>query len=335
MRKTKRMTTKRKLFIHIGMHKTGTSSIQYAMHRNHDILLQNGYLYPLTGRHPLAYVQHDLFFRALASAPPAGGVFAIAETVDPEVLFRALLQEISLTNCNSVILSAENFWLLQSSEISRLGEWLADFEILPIIFIRRFSDFADSLHLTRVRIDPDYAKMFAARQDFYADYADLDLVRCVNDWAQLSTSGQVALCSYDNLNNDSLRTFLRVVGLGAVTFRETGMRYNESQSIISEAIRTACGRHGVSEEHSNWLTKQIGRLNFRGKHTLIPPAERAKLDEVYLAQVNKLLKSKKVKPIEVERWQLTREEPLVHLDGLLSIMFEIGRALAEDNPLKA
>jgi len=38
------------LYIHIGLHKTGTTSIQNFLTLNENILSKKGYLYPATGR---------------------------------------------------------------------------------------------------------------------------------------------------------------------------------------------------------------------------------------------------------------------------------------------
>ncbi|MBN1638303.1 MAG: hypothetical protein JW866_05015, partial [Ignavibacteriales bacterium] len=49
------------LFIHIGSHKTGTTTIQYALHLNSQKLLQSGYRLPMSGR-PVrcSAAQHNL-----------------------------------------------------------------------------------------------------------------------------------------------------------------------------------------------------------------------------------------------------------------------------------
>jgi hypothetical protein len=321
--------SRRRLFVHIGMHKTGTSSIQYACHRNYDILLHHGYLYPMTGRHPLSFVQHDLIYRALITEEQDNTLFKLDNPVDADLLFNALLQEISLTSGHSVVLSAENLWLLGENEVAEFGRRFAEFEIVPVIFIRRFSDYLESLHLTRIRIEPEYAKNFAGRQDFCKGYGDMDLIKTVADWASISASGKVTVHSYDNREKDSVKSFLDIIGLKSAVLRDHDKRYNESQSVLSEAVRTACGRNGFSEDLARNLASQLSNIRHGEKYSLISNAERNALDEKYQLQVQRLLQSSRVTTTDRTKWIMKREDSPIHLDGAMSILFAIGRALTE------
>lgn len=321
-------TEKKKLFVHIGMHKTGTSSIQYAMHQNYAELMRGGYLYPMSARHPVSYVQHDMIYRALARPAESQDMFSLAGTVEADVLFPTLLQEIELSACNNIVLSAENLWRLEEAEVADLARWFARFDITPVLFIRRFSDFVESLHLTRIRIDPSYAQMFRKSQEFYRGYMDLDIETCVKNWASIASDGRVLLHSYDNEQKNSILSFMELIGAGDIKIRSSDLRVNESQPYLEEAIRTTCGRFDLSDDVFNGLKKQLSVLQFREKHTLIPAAIRRELDQSYFDQVKRLLDSDIVRTSDLAKWRMERDEEPVELNGALSILLAVGRALA-------
>lgn len=52
--------SERKCFIHIGTHKTGTTSIQHLLIRNSSALRERGYCYPQAGRLELSPGHHNL-----------------------------------------------------------------------------------------------------------------------------------------------------------------------------------------------------------------------------------------------------------------------------------
>jgi len=50
-------------YIHIGIHKTGSTAIQHFLHHNHDALLNHGILYPKVGLHGTGH--HEIAWAAM------------------------------------------------------------------------------------------------------------------------------------------------------------------------------------------------------------------------------------------------------------------------------
>jgi len=89
------------LFIHSGLHKTGTTSLQKALHDNRAVLARQGLLYPETGvpENPAHWGHHDL---AYALRDPEAG---------PKI-WQALRQEADTAGHDRVVVSSEELGLL-------------------------------------------------------------------------------------------------------------------------------------------------------------------------------------------------------------------------------
>lgn len=96
------------LLIHVGLHKTGTTTLQEALHRNHSKLLEHKILYPSTG---LYFVQHGLIPGSLLPNHPA--LDKIPRSTDPQFYVNSLAREVELHQPALTIISSEVF-----SEIS-------------------------------------------------------------------------------------------------------------------------------------------------------------------------------------------------------------------------
>ncbi|SEQ95568.1 hypothetical protein SAMN03080615_03384 [Amphritea atlantica] len=112
----------RKLFIHIGRHKSGTSSLQKFLCQNYELLLEFGYEYPLLGRRPIA---HHLLAKALS------GTCDLDESDKYEV--DELLLSIENSQCN-VILSSEAFQNVKPQSLARVLK--GDFDIYIVCYFR-------------------------------------------------------------------------------------------------------------------------------------------------------------------------------------------------------
>lgn len=114
----------RRLWIHIGAHKTGTTFLQGRFHRHDGDLAKQGLLYPETGRHKLGG-HHNL---ALMIAPPDG----LAATR------QALAVELD-GFAGDVLLSSENFEFLTANQMKTLGELFDPVEIRVIYLYRHWA----------------------------------------------------------------------------------------------------------------------------------------------------------------------------------------------------
>ncbi|NDW33021.1 hypothetical protein [Salipiger sp. PrR007] len=137
----------KKLFLHIGMQKTGTSSIQLMLHSSEEALRKQSFFYP---RLPMAgqdgiwktAFRQNLLAASLADYP---SVFAKYDPGQIEVIRAEILSSPLVP-----IISAEDF--SRQRDFGRLKELLKGFEVSVIVYLRRQDKFAESLYNQRNKI---------------------------------------------------------------------------------------------------------------------------------------------------------------------------------------
>lgn len=124
------------LFLHIGVHKTGSTSLQLRFFRNPDTLRRQGILYPL-GRFENHPYQHSEITRLTAPG-------TLSEL---ESLLRAIRGEADESGCRKVVLSGEDISLLQHRRLGVLRDALrsAGFHTVVVVFFRHYVDYVRSL----------------------------------------------------------------------------------------------------------------------------------------------------------------------------------------------
>jgi hypothetical protein len=130
----------RSLFIHAGLHKTGTTAIQAALASNSNWLSTRGYEFPLSGQLPEGGGQHNLAWEMTDDRRfrPEYGVSS------------DLAKEVGAGHYN-VILSSEDFTgaLVASDRFSKFLEETRNLfeEVCVIVFLRNQVDYAVSLYI--------------------------------------------------------------------------------------------------------------------------------------------------------------------------------------------
>lgn len=113
------------VYLHLGQHKTGTTSIQNFLWGNRAELLKAGYDIPDTGVEGGAH--HALCYALLG----------LKGRTDAEALITALDQEIRQSDCPNIILSSEEFERLGLPMVSLLIRKLSAHTLRPILYLRR------------------------------------------------------------------------------------------------------------------------------------------------------------------------------------------------------
>lgn len=125
-----------KLFLHVGLPKTATTSIQEFLLRNRDKLIARGVLYPKAGLQMIAH--HPL--GNIFSHSPADWI----QLADPAALASALRDEISETGCDTVIMSTES--LAYVPKHAELKEYFRDFDTDIVFYLRRQDEWLESAY---------------------------------------------------------------------------------------------------------------------------------------------------------------------------------------------
>ncbi|MEP4165944.1 hypothetical protein [Maricaulis sp.] len=147
-----------KVVLHIGRHKTGTSSVQRYLSKNREALKRDGVLYPdlgiLSGRIETA---HHEFVHALQRG----------DTSAAENFLREIERQQNESNCSTLVLSSESFQNIKNS--SSLKEMFSGHHLYTICYIREIvgyycSSYAQFIHANNCFADPySYLRMFDTR----------------------------------------------------------------------------------------------------------------------------------------------------------------------------
>ncbi|BBK36537.1 hypothetical protein STAQ_16150 [Allostella sp. ATCC 35155] len=194
-----------RLFMHIGLHKTGTTSLQSYFARNRDTLAASGLTVPRAGV-PRQFDGHHLLPWTLNSKYPER-----LSGIDPDTLWNGLRSELESAGTANAILSSEDFSLLDDRQVERLGALLDGFDIVPIIILRRPGDVLEGGYRTHVVSGGDLPlrQFMNHGQRPYYDYLSL-----LRRWRRLPGVSSMLVGSYDDpaVGRDIVRTVLTWLG---------------------------------------------------------------------------------------------------------------------------
>ena len=153
------MSNKPIVFLHIGPHKTGTTSIQYALATNRQKLLENDIHYPVAGcpivQSESKYGQHELYW-----------FLAKKKKVKNDDPWQRLREEVEKAATKTVIISAEGLSSCDDKKIKLINRYLSDFDVRIILYTRSIEAWIISSYKQYVKS----SKYVSSFHDFYEDY---------------------------------------------------------------------------------------------------------------------------------------------------------------------
>ncbi|MGF1459633.1 MAG: hypothetical protein ACFBSG_11460 [Leptolyngbyaceae cyanobacterium] len=193
------------IYLHIGVHKTGTTHLQRILLENQPKLQARGYYYPKTGipsfifgHHKVAWaVKHGDYIER-----PFEGV-----VIDLKGVWEGLIDEIESIDSDHIIISCEYFCLYSQEYIRELKKRLDKYHIKVILCIRKQTDFLKSLYSENVKTGcgESFQNFFHTRK-FRCDYAAI-----LRDWESEIGAENIAVQRYSK--HCLLKDFFCNVGL--------------------------------------------------------------------------------------------------------------------------
>jgi hypothetical protein len=126
---------KRAIFVHVGLHKTGSTAIQRMLSDNSRILLKDGFLYPKVGQisEPVRSLGHHRLAWSLHRDPNLMS------------LWGELREEITRSRAENVLLSSEEFeFVRQAAHYQRMRAELPEARFQIICYLRRQDELLES-----------------------------------------------------------------------------------------------------------------------------------------------------------------------------------------------
>ena len=273
----------KKLYVHIGMAKTGTSAIQSFLHINRAELLKLGVLYPLSGQFP-DHSHHELAF----AFSPDG--YRDDPNRDLNKILNSLSKEIEDSSCSTVILSSECFPLIAEDE--RFIEFFKGYEIRMIAFVRDPGDYIESWYRQWVK-DPAvrYSEGF---DTFFKKFkGSLGLKSKANSWETLTGKGGVVVRDFDRIRRegDVCKEFLSILNITS-SDRFFGINEtNKSLSYVATKVMRTSNKLGNDPKRSALLGVCLGMDDY-GDYVgrkFISDEQRLEISKLYSKQYDSLI----------------------------------------------
>lgn len=134
-----------KITLHIGTHKTGTTSLQRFLHSNRGQLKAQGVLYPDYGL--LHHAHHEWPW----SIAGVDGGRRLTDT--SEQLLKRYLAEADAQRCDQLLVSSEEFEFVRApAKLAGLAEQLKDFQVKILVYLRRQDYYLESEYGQHLRM---------------------------------------------------------------------------------------------------------------------------------------------------------------------------------------
>ena len=174
--------------MHIGMHKTGTTSIQRAISQNYLQLKQLGIVSPESGVYPTIRAHHDIAWSLFDLPPfyyhPERGTY-----ID-------LVQEIRQSSATQFLISSEEFCSLSEAGVQKLRDALGDdIHVTIIIYLRNPEQWIPSVWGQGIRLGKRSETLSKCIKDLSEDY----LYNLVHLWSRYFKKDNVCVRIFDEV----------------------------------------------------------------------------------------------------------------------------------------
>jgi hypothetical protein len=266
-----------KVILHIGPHKTGTTSIQAFLHRNSAALRKHGFFYPQTQEDGQNH--HDL----------VRGLRDPSTFLSTTKRIQELLKESESSGCHSVILSSEMF-VEHEVPIHLLKSIFIGWEVVVLAYIRRPDDHISASYAQLLR-EPE-CRRTQTIDEHPAPY-DSSYQSVFPKWFPHFAPGEMVIAPFDPtqwLEGNLIADFCQMIGLDSRIQSELGANriIHRNKSLpagLQEVLRRSNALLGLSRElHEAWCGALDELANkhpefFSKKPTEPPPEMVVKLFE--------------------------------------------------------
>ena len=200
---------RKRLIIHIGMHKTGSTSIQRFLSRNRLALRMAGVLYPEScGADGRREPKHNALFTAISHEADHGAPHPVLGPSTNQI--EAMATRIDASRAGTAILSAEGFSGEKPAFAKALAPLGEQFNTRIIAFLRRPDEWVESFYRQMILSDEvREARTLEAFLACPATRAHVDYCQILDWWAQTFGEKAVRALPYRaDSGRDLLRAFL-------------------------------------------------------------------------------------------------------------------------------
>ncbi len=241
----------KKLLIHAGLHKTGSTYIQSSLSKNYVNLKRNGILYPMVGRSS-GFGHHDLI-RMIRK----DNISTIREKFKDEEFLKY----------DTVIISSENFEYLDSGEIETLLEIFKEFTPKLFIYYRTWGSLLHSVWQEEIKHGScmTYDRFCLENISFPFGSRFLNFTTFVNNVLKNIDGKNIFIASYNNVKSkyDILNFFMKIFNLDVVS-PNADIKMNVSLDPVTIEIIRVLNEFGFENGYRrNLVIRQIYLQEFK------------------------------------------------------------------------
>ena len=251
-----------KLYLHIGNHKTGSTTIQGNLHKSKEVLLRKyGILYPDTA---LLKGAHHLF-----PSTVLGKTELFSEQIESNYLelLELLKNEISQKNPETVVISSEMFFLFTKKEISKLDILFSMFnEINIIVYLRNQIDQFESTYKFNIlwkesREKNDFSSFLSRQTNSQYHFYDKKL----RIWKNIFPKSNIIVKNFnDEIKKGFLNNFYKsVLDIG---HNVVEVKANASLSRLSSLLLRAANSEQITLDDRNNYIELLTKLDKKYLH---------------------------------------------------------------------
>lgn len=293
----------RRLFLHIGFPKTGTTALQLFLRRNAQLLAQQGIHYPDIGyafHHRLAH-----HFLTTQENEDVRRVFELYVTGDEPlpnsdkvgtVPAVDALQELAFLRAEgfqTAIISSEVFvWYWRDIDYGLLRKALADFDVTVIAYLRPQAEFVEAAYRQAVQGEENCCDQSFSEYMKWYDWSAVDYFEILEKWRALFGTDRIEVVPYvrRELYGRDIRTdFLQRVGAAEGAPYDFRARYdNTSHSApVIGLLRKLNKRGDLAADRRFRLRRRLGTIDrlvaLRGDWTLFDQREISEIERRFAA----------------------------------------------------
>lgn len=265
------------IYLHIGTHKTGTTSVQNFSVEVRDALMRMGILYPMGMRPVLQHMLpgHHLLPWELFGHPIRKNYY-VKHATHFENLWDDLIREIDASPCPVVVLSSEEFDRLSEDEVYALQSRLSAYRVEIVAYLRRKDTYFESMYQTDVLHHKERRDI-----DQYIEALPIPkaYVGFVDRWKRVFGETHVhvkAFCRNSLKSGNVIVDFYHQIGFDVVSLYEDYMQTPKAKSFANANVTLplqyiqaylSLERMGASEASLDLVRKLAHRM----RHEETPP----------------------------------------------------------------
>lgn len=257
-----------KALLHIGLPKTGTSSIQAFCVQNHEFLLKHGLLYPSSGLQGQA---HHLFARAFCPSEKEASLGWI-EKVDRNQLINNFVAELDEVKPSTVLITSEAFGDVSVLEslIKELNSLALFDSIEVIVYLRRQDEYMEAKYSTDRRAG---ITDLSTEEYYLTRKGDTNYLWLIQQLERICGKSKIQICLFDKkVIGDSLikEFFESRLGIFVPDEADTNIVVNtrltrdalEFLDLVRKAEADRTFSHKIIPLLEKWSESQEDRFNY-------------------------------------------------------------------------